>query len=76
MNDWIYHYFAAFWGACILFGMAVGAFWLAEDHGLGAGLGAGFLLGAGTALILSASRYIGGSHEEDDAPFVPPRRED
>lgn len=70
MNDWIYRYMYAFWAACIVVGMLAGGLILSEDFGLLGGVGAGFIGGAGAALILSISRYIGAGHEEDDAPVV------
>lgn len=65
MNDWIYHHIVLFWGSLILFGMAAGAMFLSEPYGLAGGLAAGALGGAGSAIILSASRYIGSSHTEE-----------
>jgi hypothetical protein len=73
MNDWIYHYMAAFWVVCVLVGAAAGVFYLAADFGTPAALLAGSIGGAGAALILSVNRYIGGSHEEDDVR-TPSRR--
>lgn len=68
MNDWIYHYMAAFWVVCLVFGMSTGVLFLAESFGFFGGLLAGATGGAGAALILSVSRYIGAGHEEDDVP--------
>jgi hypothetical protein len=66
VNDWIYHYMAAFWVVCVLVGAIAGAVILAEDFGLLGGGFAGAIGGAGAALILSVSRYIGAGHEEED----------
>lgn len=68
MNDWIYHHFYKFWVALVLFGMGAGVLFLREAWGLGLALTAGALGGAGSALILSANRYIGGDDSEDDGP--------
>lgn len=68
MNDWIYHHFYKFWLALILFGMACGFLFLADAYGTAGGLLAGAVGGAGSALILSANRYIGASDREDDGP--------
>ena len=68
MNDWIYHHMALFWLVCLVFGMVTGILFLQQDFGLLRALFAGGIGGAGAAMILSVSRYIGAGHEEDDAP--------
>lgn len=71
MNDWIWHHFGLFWLTLVLAGIAAGVGYLSEDFGVGLAALGGALGGAGAALILSASRYIGADDSEDDGPPAP-----
>lgn len=68
MDDWISHHFIAFWIAFVGGGTVIGALFLSESYGLPGALAAGAIGGAGSALIISANRYIGSSHHEDEEP--------
>ena len=68
MDDWISHYFWAFWAALIVIGAVVGSIFLTAPYGPAGGIAAGAIGGAGAALIISASRYIGSNNHEDQGP--------
>lgn len=68
MDDWISRNFVAFWVVLIAVGTIVGAIFLSSAFGLSLALAAGAIGGAGTALIISANRYIGSTHHEDEGP--------
>lgn len=71
MNDWIWHYFGVFWLVLVLAGAAAGMWYLSDAFGMPLAALGGALGGAGAALILSASRYIGADDSEDDGPPAP-----
>ena len=65
MNDWILHKFAWVWIGCIAFGIIACVYSLSEAWGHGPAALAGAIGGAGTAFILSVSRYIRAGDTED-----------
>jgi hypothetical protein len=66
VNDWIFHYRFAFWGACLSIGGVAGVGALYDTFGVLSGLIAGVVGGAGVGLFLSISRYIAQDETEDD----------
>lgn len=72
-DDWIYQYFGLFWLALIAFGTLIGVYTLTESFGAPLAAVAGAIGGAGSALILSANRYIAAGDSEDDGPPAPRR---
>ena len=67
MDDWISRPFVAFWIVLTVIGTLIGSVFLSGTFGPLGGLAAGAIAGAGSALIISANRYIGSTHHEDDA---------
>ena len=65
MNDWILHHIGALWIGCILFGILAGLWTMSDAWGPVAAAIGGAMGGAGTAFILSVSRYIRADDRED-----------
>jgi hypothetical protein len=65
VNDWILNQFAWVWLGCIAFGVVAGMYSLGDAWGHAPAALAGAVGGAGTAFILSVSRYIRAGDRED-----------
>jgi len=68
MDDWISHHFVAFWIVPMMVSTIIGTIFLSAPFGPFGGMAAGAIGGAGSALIVSANRYIGSTHHEDEGP--------